>query len=199
LESTVSKLDEKIGEYVKNDTTAFFNYEQYTASLPELVEVAGLRAKSVTGQLDGSIPSTTGGQSENEPALIDASAIDLSTLGSMGGGNRGGENGERGGFGEPGSDMPDRETMQQAMQILRGAENGLTDEIKMALTELGLSDEQIEQFATMQNGGFAGRGMGGEETAQPVAGAKDYILFGALLALLAATIIFIARPRKNVI
>jgi hypothetical protein len=51
----------------------------------------------------------------------------------------------------------DMELMPQAMQILMEAGGELTNEVKDALLELGLSEEQIESLVDMQNG-FPGMG-----------------------------------------
>ena len=61
-----------------------------------------LRAESVEGQLDGTIPSTEEGQLADSSALIDASSIDLSVMGSMMGGG-GGQMEERQPGNEPGA------------------------------------------------------------------------------------------------
>ncbi len=86
FDKKVDELNSLIGEYVKNDATAFFSYDKYTAGIDMLKEFGKLRAKSIQGQLDGSIPSTTQGQSKAADKLIDASAINLSVMGSQGGG-----------------------------------------------------------------------------------------------------------------
>ena len=95
FEETVKALDAKINEYVKNDANVYFTHEQYEASLPVFIEACMLRAESIAGQLDKTIPSTTAGQREDPSALVDASSIDMSALGSMMGG---GGMGDRGGF-----------------------------------------------------------------------------------------------------
>ena len=92
-EATIRNLDVKINEYVKNDVNVFFTYEQYEASLPIMIELGNLRAKSINGQLNGAIPSTSSGQLENGSSLVDASNINLSALGSMMGGGRDDRNG----------------------------------------------------------------------------------------------------------
>ena len=78
---TRSQLD----ALVQDDPTAFYSYEEYTAAADALYDLVQLRAESVAGQLDGTIPSTEAGQ-QGSDALIDASSIDLSSLGSMMGG-----------------------------------------------------------------------------------------------------------------
>ena len=88
LEQTIRELDAKINEYVKNDATSYYTYEKYESAIETLIELCLLRAKSVAGQLDGTIPSTTDGQREDSSALVDATGINLSDLGGamMGGG-----------------------------------------------------------------------------------------------------------------
>lgn len=93
FDKTVDGLNSLIGEYVKNDATAFFSYDKYTAGTAMLKEFGELRAESIQGQLDGSIPSTTQGQSKASDKLIDASAINLSVMGTQGGGGRMGKDG----------------------------------------------------------------------------------------------------------
>ena len=70
-----------------------------------LCQVVQLRADSVQGQLDGTIPSTDDGQKEDSSSLIDGSDIDLSVMGTFsgGGGNKDGMGGENDGdFTPPG-------------------------------------------------------------------------------------------------
>ncbi len=83
---TIDRLDQLISPYVANDATAFYSYEEYQASLPMLKLLGELRAESIQGQLDGTIPSTTETQEQNPASLIDVSALDMSVLGSQGGG-----------------------------------------------------------------------------------------------------------------
>ena len=97
FEATVNELNGKINEYIKNDVSVFYTYEEYEASLPVFIEFGRLRAESITKQLDGTIPQTASGQAADSSTLVDASGIDLSVLGSIGGmGGQGGRDGERG-------------------------------------------------------------------------------------------------------
>ena len=105
FEETVKALDAKINEYVKNDVNVYFTYEQYEASLPVFIELCMLRAESIAGQLDGTIPSTTEGQRADSSALVDTSGVNMSALGNMGMG--GGGMGNRGGFDGNMPNMPD--------------------------------------------------------------------------------------------
>lgn len=153
-EATINKVDSLISEYVKNDPSSFGTYEQYTAAVPVLIEFGKLRAKSIKGQLEGTIPSTTEGQNNAADKLIDASGINLSTMGSQGGGrmgnrNNSGSNGipnDRGNMQMP-DNMPEGDVMRQAMEIIQSADGKeLTDEQISQLKELGLTDDQIESI-----------------------------------------------------
>lgn len=90
IEVKIQQIDNIINEYVKNDPTSFTTYEQYTAAVIELRELCLLRANSLRGQLDGSVPKTTEAQNANPDQLIDSSSIDLTIIGDMKGGRGGG-------------------------------------------------------------------------------------------------------------
>jgi spore coat protein CotH len=90
FESTINNLDEKINEYVKSNNSPYYTYQQYKDSLPELIKIGTLRAESVKAQLEGAIPATSEGQSASKSSLIDSSGVNLAALGSiMGGGSMG--------------------------------------------------------------------------------------------------------------
>lgn len=69
---------------VTNDPTGFYTEDEYNIATQTLYKVVKLRAESILGQLEGVIPSTTEGQSMDSSDLIDASSIDLTSMGSMG-------------------------------------------------------------------------------------------------------------------
>jgi len=75
---TINNTDNLIGDYVKNDATAFYTYDEYVASIPELITYGVDRAKSIYAQLSGSQSSTSTGNM--------ATNLNLSALGSQGGG-----------------------------------------------------------------------------------------------------------------
>ena len=102
------RVRSQIDELVKTDPTAFYSYDEYLTAVDTLYQVVKLRGQSIQSQLDGTIPSTESVQRSSD-ALVDASALDLSVMGSM---NTGGGSG--GGFGfhapttsENTSDTPD--------------------------------------------------------------------------------------------
>lgn len=78
-----------IDELVKRDPNALYSYEEYEIALATFCEVVELRGKSIDGQLNGTMPSTENEQG-NSDTLIDASHLDLSVMGSMGGAGGGG-------------------------------------------------------------------------------------------------------------
>ncbi len=92
-----SRTRSQLDALVQDDPTAFYSYEEYTAAADALYDLVQLRAQSIAGQLDGTIPSTEAGQ-QGSDALIDASSIDLSSLGSMMGGGGPGDFGDFGDF-----------------------------------------------------------------------------------------------------
>jgi spore coat protein CotH len=162
FEAKINELDAIISDYVRNDATAFCTYEDYKKAVLAFITLGNLRAESVQGQLDGTVPSTTAEQTASPEKLILASELNISALGSMGGGrNRGGD--EQGGgqvvFPGGGDNMPDRQVMRQVMQIIKEAGGEFTDEEKAKLVELGLTQEQIEQLSIMGNGFPGGGGM----------------------------------------
>ncbi|SHI68593.1 CotH kinase family protein [Lutispora thermophila] len=89
FEQKVNEIDALISEYVKNDATAFCTYEEYKTAVSTFIALGNLRAQSVQGQLDGTIPSTTAEQNANPTQLISAGDLKLSDLGSMKGGRKG--------------------------------------------------------------------------------------------------------------
>lgn len=122
LSDLIASTEELIDSYVQNDTNGFCTYDEFKAGVSALKEFCSLRAESITGQLDGTIPSTEEGQTADDAALIDASDLTISDMGSMGsmgggmsGGNAPGGNSSGGnmpGGNAPGGNMPDGNTRQ---------------------------------------------------------------------------------------
>mgnify|MGYP006962299318 FL=1 len=69
--------------------TAFYSYDEYLTAVDTLYQVVKLRGESIQGQLDGTIPSTESTQRSSD-ALVDASTLDISVMGSMNTGGGGG-------------------------------------------------------------------------------------------------------------
>ena len=94
VEDTAALID----EYVEKDPTKFCTYEEFKTGVEAIKKFCDLRSQSVQGQLEGTIPSTSTGQSADSSSLIDTEGLNTSDMGSMGGGG--------GGFG--GGNMPGR-------------------------------------------------------------------------------------------
>ena len=101
-----------IAPYVERDPTRFCTTEEFQAGTAALKAFCALRAESVSGQLAGSIPSTTAGQDADGGALVDASDLNLSDMGAMEQGGPGTAPGQEAGGGPafPGWQDSDRQT-----------------------------------------------------------------------------------------
>ena len=97
----IAETQALIAPYVEKDPTKFCTTQEFEAGVDALVEFCTLRAESIQGQLEGSIPATQEGQQAEDAALIDASGLNLGAMGSMDMGGMGG-----GGFGPGNGDMP---------------------------------------------------------------------------------------------
>ena len=95
FENTVSRITSQIDDLVESDPTSFYSYTEYKSAVEMLKETVSLRAESISGQLDGKIPSTRSGQESDTSALIDSSSIDLNVMGVMNAGGGGGKEGDR--------------------------------------------------------------------------------------------------------
>lgn len=159
FEERVSTIQTEIDSYVENDTTSFYSYEEYQTGVQELIKIVDLRAESIKGQLDGTIPSTTQGQKDDSSALIDSSSVTLSKLGTQGGGNGGG-----GGGGGPGgnmdSNMPNNMGQNNNTNNATTEDNTASDTTQTQTDDatqnnqnnplLNLTQEQMEQLRTLQ-------------------------------------------------
>lgn len=102
LDAMIRETASLIAPYVSRDPTKFCTYEEFEAGVEALRQFCRLRQESVQGQLDGTIPSDSEGQTASPEALTDAGDLKLSDLGTMQMGHMGGTGGppERGGAGK---------------------------------------------------------------------------------------------------
>lgn len=84
-------LNELLDNYVANDPTAFYTYEEYTEANEMLRLFCEKRAESIRKQLDGSLAKTASEQSSE--AKVDASDVTITVMGTQ--------------FGEGGHEMPE--------------------------------------------------------------------------------------------
>lgn len=78
------RIRNQIDSLVETDPNAMYTYEEYIKGTDMFYKATKLRAESIKGQLDGTIPSTSEGQLNDSSTLVDASSIDLSIMGSFG-------------------------------------------------------------------------------------------------------------------
>ncbi|MBQ4582633.1 MAG: CotH kinase family protein [Oscillospiraceae bacterium] len=90
VQAMIEETAALIASYVENDATAFCTYEEFVEGVAVLKEFCALRSESVSGQLAGTIPTTDAGQSADSTALVDTGDLNLSAMGTMGGGMGGG-------------------------------------------------------------------------------------------------------------
>ncbi len=83
FEKFIADTLEMIAPYVQKDPTAFCSYEDFLLGVDTIKRFCLLRAQSVRGQLDGTIPSTIAGQKRDKSSLIDASSIWLPDMGEI--------------------------------------------------------------------------------------------------------------------
>ncbi len=83
FEEVYQGIRSRIDMLVEIDPTAFYSYEEYSAGAEMLYQTVMLRAESVSGQIDGTIPATDEEQRAGATELVDASEIDISVMGVM--------------------------------------------------------------------------------------------------------------------
>lgn len=99
FEEMIDNVSSMIAPYVEQDPTKFCTYEEFETGVSTLKEFCLLRAQSISGQLNGTIGSTS--DTQDSSTLIDASSLQISDMGSMNN-NAGGQGGAPNG-GDPGN------------------------------------------------------------------------------------------------
>ncbi len=84
FEALVDSVLDMIAPYVESDPTKFCSYEEFEKGALTLRSFCLLRAESIRAQLNGTISSTLDGQAQDASSLVDASALTVSDMGSMG-------------------------------------------------------------------------------------------------------------------
>ena len=96
LPKIIDTVSEMIAPYIEKQPRSFYTYEEFQTGVATLKEFCSLRLESIEGQLNGTIPATSSGQSADSSALVDSSGIKVSDMGSFGGGGGGFGGGSRG-------------------------------------------------------------------------------------------------------
>ena len=157
----------QINELVETDPTAFYSYDEYLTAVDTLYQVVKLRGQSIQGQLDGSIPSTEEAQRSSD-ALVDASTLDLSVMGSM---NTGGGFG----FNAPTASENTSDTRDAAQDT---SETQTAPDVSAGSENTPSSDFDPSQFDGEMPDGFDASQFGGEppsgfDSSQFVGGSQD--------------------------
>jgi spore coat protein CotH len=195
IQGILSQAAALIDPYVESDPTKFCTYEEFQQGVETLKTFCQLRSESVSGQLGGSIPSTSQGQKTDSAALIDASAITISDMGSMnntmGAMGGGGMAEAAGGFGGQGSGGKGDQRMRQMQwsgdgQTPGGSDaSGGSDAFGGEVPELPTQDGEAEEMPAASFGETdstaqlpqAAADTGG--TAEPPTGAGEQMPQGA--------------------
>lgn len=157
FEAAIIKVDTLISEYVKNDVSAFYTYDKYFEAVAMIKEFGKLRAQSIQGQLNGTIPATTDGQTKAADKLIDASSVNLSIMGAQGGGGggRGGgmgnENGQQQNGGQQPVGMQPSDGMQSPDGMQLPGDGNMQQPVNMPDREISMKAMQIIQAANGNN------------------------------------------------
>lgn len=217
FEEKINELDALISDYVKNDATAFCTYDEYRTAVSTFITLGNLRAQSIQGQLDGTVPSTTEEQKANPTKLISAGDLKLSDLGSQMGGkgdnnrdfpretggnkSRGTQQNSQQGSGQSGS-MPQNggqsggqsAGIQQNNGQGAGQSGGMLQKGQQGSEQKTPPDNTGRMKQGMQNGNtnpFGGRAPSGQG-----AWTNNIILIGVLSLVLIVAIVFAAGYKK---
>ena len=157
FEKLAADTAELIDSYVEKDPTKFCTYNEFKTGVEAISRFCTLRAESVSGQLEGTIPSTTEGQKADSSALIDADGLNTSDMGSMGGGMGGFGGGQKGGSDRTGktdkSDRSDETDNDKSMQKLKNTSLSLKKSSNIKLLKI---EERPD------SGSGSSKGAGGE-------------------------------------
>ena len=82
--SLIDSTARMISPYVEADPTKFCSNEEFEKGVSTLRSFCLRRTESILGQLEGTIPSTSEGQTQDSSSLIDASDLVISDMGTMG-------------------------------------------------------------------------------------------------------------------
>ncbi len=154
FESFYNRTRAQIDALVETDPNAFYTYEEYLTAVETFYELVKLRGQSIDGQLNGTIPSTATEQRSSD-ALIDASHLDISTLGSMSMGDGGFGGGGDFDFGNFGGREEDNTTSDENGEITKASANTTppSGDIPEGFDPSAMGGEMPEGFDPSQFGG----------------------------------------------
>ena len=147
IPNLIESTKEMIAEYVEKDPTKFCTYDEFESGVTALKEFCTLRAESISGQLNGTIPSTSDGQTADSSSLIMAEGLNISDMGTM---NNGGS--------------PDGKAQSNTAQTKSAADNTNTTNDKSFLqtppnnseSSSDGTDNSTNSDGSVPTGGFGG-------------------------------------------
>lgn len=189
FEEELDRVAALIDPYVEADTNGFFTYDQFRTGAAALREFCLLRAESITGQLDGTIPSTSAGQSADSSALVDASSVSLSDMGEFSGGGGGGNRGGGNGGGMPGGRFGSARD--------GSAQNSGAQKPGSASQNTDARDQGAQGAPENSRPSFSPPDAGFSESASRGTDATAIVWFSASVLLLALAIVFAWRFKNH--
>ena len=141
IDEKVDGIKSLIDEDAKTDPSSFCTYEEFEKGTETLKEFAKLRAESIEGQLDGTVPSTNEEQEKDSSKLIDASSVNLNDMGVQGGGEPGKD---FGGFGK------DRGHQTTAQETTTASETQKQNEPSVTTTAVTQQPSETKTTTTVQ-------------------------------------------------
>lgn len=149
FEDFYTRTRARLDALVEADPTAFYDYDTYLTAVDTLYQTVLLRGTSISGQLDGSIPSTRAEQTGAQ-TLVDASSIDLSSMGVMNmGGGKGGFDRQEQPFAQTEDKTAETQTPRKDDQTDTQNREASTDEKAVPAAMFGRTDTNRTQNGTL--------------------------------------------------
>ena len=121
----IDSVEEMISPYVEKDPTKFCTYEEFENGVATLREFCLLRAESISGQLDGTIGSTS--DTQNSESLIDADDLQISDMGSMNNTMSDNKDKENGNMSKPQSENQDSSSESNSSESFGSADKNFSN------------------------------------------------------------------------
>ena len=189
----IDSVEKMISPYVEKDSTKFCTYEEFENGVATLRELCLLRAESISGQLDGTIGSTS--DTQNSESLIDADDLQISDMGSMNNTMGDNKNKENGNMSKQQPENQDSSSEGNSSDSFGGADKNFSN--SETLPQAPQKDGQNTQKSDAD--GFADNKKKSQPNEQSSISASSYITVGAsvfvLVLGLAFAVLFKRRKR----
>lgn len=189
----IDSVEKMISPYVEKDSTKFCTYEEFENGVATLRELCLLRAESISGQLDGTIGSTS--DTQNSESLIDADDLQISDMGSMNNTMGDNKNKENGNMSKQQPENQDSSSEGNSSDSFGGADKNFSN--SETLPQAPQKDGQNTQKSDAD--GFADNKKKSQPNEQSSISASLYITIGAsvfvLVLGLAFAVLFKRRKR----